>query len=142
VTVTLDGEQLVLADEEQTVRLDRWASPSIDDPHVRWGMSGYGRPEPEQEVLDGAFNPTITFREDGTVLLQSRCGDHAWPVEVDEEAGELVFGEPHGTDELCPTNAITMERFIQRVFTGTATYEQDGQQLTITNGERRLYFGG
>jgi heat shock protein HslJ len=141
VDVRLDGDVLVLEDGDVRLRLDRWASPSLDDPHVRWGMSGYGRPAPEQELLAGAFNPTITFRGDGTVLLQSRCGDHAWPVDIDDEAGALTFGKPHGTDELCPTNAITMERFIQRVFTGTATFEQDGQQLTVTNGERRLYLG-
>jgi heat shock protein HslJ len=139
--VRIDGDELVLERGDSLVRLERWADQDPFDPHTRWWMTGYGRPEPEREVLAGAFSPTITFREDGTVLLESRCGDHAWPVEVHEDAAELTFGEPHGTDELCPANAITMERFVQRVFTGTATYEVEGQQLVIANGERRLFLG-
>ena len=57
VDIAMEGEVLTLTDDDVTVRLDRWADQVLDDPHIRWGLVDYGRPEPRGGVLAGAFNP-------------------------------------------------------------------------------------
>jgi heat shock protein HslJ len=84
----------------------------------------------------GFVNPGLTFNEDGTVTGTSGCNEFGGNYTV--EGDQITFSEVVSTLKLCDAPLMEQEEAMQQVMTETATYQIEGNTLTITNNDKVL----
>lgn len=95
-----------------------------------WKLTAYGpvnAPTPAVEGVDAG----LTFSQDGKVSGNSGCNGLGGDYSV--KGNEITFGEFVSTLMACEDPIMKQEDAAHRVLTGTATYEIEGDTLTITN---------
>jgi heat shock protein HslJ len=100
-----------------------------------WKLTSYGT----VDVLSSALpdvDASLTFNEDGTITGTSGCNEFGGGYSV--AGDQITFKEIVSTLKLCDTPLMGQEEAMQQVLTETATYQIDGDTLTITNRDRVL----
>jgi heat shock protein HslJ len=100
-----------------------------------WDLTAYGS--------EGSTSPALTenesgltFNEDGTLSGNSGCNGFGGEYTVDGD--QIEFGPISSTLMLCDSPIMGQEEAFFQVLMETATYEIEGDRLTITNDDRVL----
>jgi heat shock protein HslJ len=100
-----------------------------------WTLTSYGPAgSPVPAVEDSGAQ--LTFNEDGTLAGNSGCNGFGGDYTV--EGKEISFGQIVSTLMACEDNRMQQEEAVHQVLTDTATFEVDGNTLTLTNNDRVL----
>lgn len=100
-----------------------------------WKLTASGpanNPVPAVEGVEAG----LTFNEDGTVTGTSGCNGLGGDYSV--EGDQITFGEFVSTLMACDDPIMAQEEVAHRVMTDTATYQIEGDTLTITNNDNVL----
>lgn len=102
-----------------------------------WNLSAYG---PEGSTIPAAADSqaNITFNEDGTLTGHSGCNGFGGEYKVDGD--QITFSGLISTLMACGEPLMTQESTLYRVLSGTATYEIDGDTLTLSQNGTVLVF--
>lgn len=100
-----------------------------------WRLTSYGSPDALSPAVEGA-EAGITFNEDGTLAGNSGCNGYGGNYTV--EGNQITFTEIVSTLIFCDEPLGGQEEAVYQVLTETATYEIEGNTLTITNNDRVL----
>jgi heat shock protein HslJ len=100
-----------------------------------WRLASYGSGDTISTAL-ADVEADLTFKEDGTVTGTSGCNEFGGSYTV--EGDQITFNDIVSTLKLCDTPIMDQEEAMQQVLTGTATYQIEGNSLTITNQDRVL----
>ena len=100
-----------------------------------WRLTSYGAPDALSPAVEGA-EAGITFNEDGTLTGNSGCNGYGGNYTV--EGNQITFTEIVSTLIFCDEPLGGQEEAVYQVLTETATYEIEGNTLTITNNDRVL----
>jgi putative lipoprotein len=98
-----------------------------------WRLTSYGTGNTLSSAL-ADVEANLMFNEDGTVTGTSGCNEFGGKYTI--EADQLTFEEIVSTLMLCDTPLMGQEEAMQQVLTETATYQLEGDILTITNNDR------
>ena len=97
-----------------------------------WNLTAYGpSASPTPAVPDAGAQ--ITFNEDGTVVGNSGCNGFGGKYTV--EGDQITFSEIVSTLMACDEARMAQEDAVHKVLTDTATYEIEGNTLTLTNND-------
>ena len=132
-TLTITNNAMVLVFTRGTPSSEEASSPA--SLAGAWSLSSYG----STDVMSSALQDVeagLTFNEDGTVTGTSGCNEFGGGYAV--EGDRITFKEIMSTLKLCDTPLMGQEEAIQQVLTETASYQIDGNTLTITNNDRVL----
>jgi heat shock protein HslJ len=102
-----------------------------------WKLTQYGPVNAPVPAVEGV-GAGLTFNEDGTVTGTSGCNGLGGEYTV--EGDQITFGEFASTLMACDDPIMAQEDAAHQVMTGTATYEIEGDTLTITKNDNRLVF--
>jgi heat shock protein HslJ len=100
-----------------------------------WTLTWYGpadSPVPAVEDKEAG----LTFNEDGTVVGNSGCNGLGGSYSV--EGNQVTFSEIVSTLIACEEPLMAQENAVHRVLTDTATYQIEGDALTLSNNEMVL----
>ncbi len=100
-----------------------------------WRLISYGPPGALSPAVEGS-EAGITFNEDGTLGGNSGCNGYGGNYTV--EGNQITFAEIISTLIFCDEPLGGQEEAVYQVLTETATYEIEGNTLTITNNDRVL----
>jgi heat shock protein HslJ len=100
-----------------------------------WNLVSYGSADaPVPAVEDSEAH--LTFNEDGTVAGNSGCNGFGGEYTV--EGNDVTFEQIVSTLIACEEPLMAQEQAIHQVLTDTATFEIEGDTLTLTNNDRVL----
>ena len=131
LTITNDGTVLVFT-RGATRTEEPAGSASLTG---AWKLTSFG----SADVVSSALTDVeagLTLNEDGTVTGTSGCNEFGGGYTV--EGDQIAFKEIVSTLKLCDTPLMGQEEALQQVLTETASYQIDGNTLTITNNDRVL----
>lgn len=102
-----------------------------------WRLTAYGPVDsPTPTVPDAeAF---LGFGADGTLTGSSGCNELGGEYQV--EGDQIIFGEIVSTLIACPDLLMAQEDIMHQVLTDTASFNIEGNTLTIINNEMVLVF--
>jgi heat shock protein HslJ len=80
----------------------------------------------------------LTFGKDGTVGGSGGCNSLGGTYKVD--GSQITFSDITSTLMACDDVRMAQESAVTQVLSGTATYEIDGNTLTLTNNDMVLVF--
>ncbi len=101
----------------------------------RWDLTAYGPAGATSPALT-ENEPGLTFNEDGTLHGSSGCNGFSGEYAV--EGDQIEFGPITSTLMLCDSPVMGQEEAFFQVLMETATYQIEGNTLTISNNERVL----
>lgn len=139
-TYKIEGDTLTITNNDMVLVLTRGA-PGTAEPSAptsltgAWKLTSFG----SADVLSAALADVeagLTFNDDGTVTGTSGCNEFGGGYSV--EGAQITFKEIVSTLKLCDSPLMGQEEAMQQVLTETATYQIDGNTLTITNNDRVL----
>ena len=139
-TYKIEGDTLTITNNDMVLVLTR-GTLSTEEPSDpvsltgTWTLTSYGTADAlSAAVADVEAN--LTFSEDGAVTGTSGCNEFGggYTVEVDQ----ITFNEIVSTLKLCDTPLMGQEEAMTQVLIETATYQIEGNTLTITNNDRVL----
>jgi heat shock protein HslJ len=97
-----------------------------------WKLTSYGpASSPEPAVEDSEAG--LTFNEDGTVAGNSGCNGFGGNYTV--EADQVTFSEIVSTLIACEEPLMSQEEAVLKVMADSATYNIDGNTLTLTSND-------
>lgn len=102
-----------------------------------WMLTSFG-PASSPSPAGADSQAGITFNEDGSVTGNSGCNGFGGRYTV--EGDQITFSEIVSTLILCDEPLMEQEETVQQVLTGTASYQIDGNTLTLTNNDMVLVF--
>lgn len=102
-----------------------------------WKLTSYGPAGSLSPAVEDA-EAEITFNEDGTVAGNSGCNGYGGSYTV--EGNQITFSEIVSTLIFCDEPLGAQEEAVYQVLTETASYEIEGNTLTITNNDSVLVF--
>ncbi len=97
-----------------------------------WKLSAYGPADALTPAVEGV-DAGLTFSDDGKVSGTSGCNGLGGDYAVD--GNQITFGEFVSTLMACDEPIMAQEDAAHRILTGTATYEIEGDALTIKNND-------
>ena len=100
-----------------------------------WKLTAYGPADSPVPAVEGV-DAGLTFNEDGTVSGTSGCNGLGGDYSVDGD--KISFGEFVSTLMACDDPIMRQEEAAHKVMTGTASYQIEGDSLTITNNDMVL----
>ena len=102
-----------------------------------WKLIAYGPVDsPTPAVPD--VEAILTFGADGTLTGSSGCNELGGDYQV--EGDQIIFGEIVSTLIACPDLLMAQEDIMHQVLTDTASFNIEGNTLTITNNDMVLVF--
>jgi heat shock protein HslJ len=139
-TYKIEGDTLTITNNDMVLVFTRGAL-STEEPSEPasltgiWKLTSYGTADAVSSAL-ADVEANLTFNEDGTVTGTSGCNEFGGGYTV--EGDQITFEEIVSTLKLCKETLMGQEEAMQQVLTETATYQIDGNTLTITNNDRVL----
>lgn len=101
----------------------------------RWDLTDYGPAGSTSPALT-ENEPGLTFNEDGTLNGSSGCNGFSGEYTIDGD--QITFGPIVSTLMLCDSPMMGQEEAFFQVLMDTATYQIDGDRLTLTNNDQIL----
>ncbi|HSB02587.1 MAG TPA: META domain-containing protein [Anaerolineales bacterium] len=97
-----------------------------------WKLTSYGPVSaPTPAVADAEAG--LTFKEDGTVTGNSGCNGFGGDYTV--KGDRVTFDQIVSTLMACDDPRMAQEEAVHKVLTDTATFEVEGNTLTLTNND-------
>lgn len=115
----------------------RGADASSDSLIGTWKLTAHGSASASTPAVEGV-DAGLTFNEDGTVSGTSGCNGLGGDYTV--QGDQITFGEFVSTLMACDEPIMQQEESTHKVMTGTATYQIEGDTLTITKDDNLLKF--
>lgn len=136
-TYQIEGDTLTITKEDMVLVLTRDTQSTQEPASLTgfWKLTSYGTADVIASALEDV-EANLTFNEDGTVTGISGCNEFGGSYTV--EGNQITFNEIVWTLKLCDESLMGQEEAFQQVLTGTATYQIEGNTLTITNNDRVL----
>jgi heat shock protein HslJ len=139
-TYQIEVDTLTITNNEIVLVLTRGeygiAEPSSPASLVgAWTLTSFGSAGTVSSALTDE-NPGLTFNEDGTVTGTSGCNEFGGNYTV--AGDQITFSEIVSTLKLCDEPLMGQEEAMQQVLTETASYQIEGNTLTITKDDRVL----
>ena len=136
----IEGDTLTITKNEMVLVMERnMASPEQPFEPASltgaWKLTSYGSAGSVSSAV-ADVEAGLTFNEDGTVTGTSGCNEFGGNYVT--EGDQITFSEIVSTLKLCDTPLMGQEEAIQQVLTEMATYQIDGNILTITKDDRTL----
>jgi len=102
-----------------------------------WRLTAYGPADsPTPAVTD--VEAFLSFGADGTLTGSSGCNELGGDYQV--EGDQIIFGEIVSTLIACPDLLMAQEDIMHQVLTDTASFNIEGNTLTIANNDMVLAF--
>lgn len=124
-----------------SVMISACSARGTDEPSASllgpWKLTAFGPVGAPVPAVEGT-GAGLTFNEDGTVSGSSGCNGLGGDYSVD--GNQVTFGEFVSTLMACEEPIMAQEDAAHNVLTGTATYQIEGDTLTITNNDNALIF--
>jgi heat shock protein HslJ len=139
-TYKIEGDTLTITNNDTVLIFTRGAFTS-DEPSEpasltgTWTLTAYGTTDTVSSAL-ADVEANLSFNEDGTVTGTSGCNEFGGNYTV--ESNQITFEEIVSTLMLCDSALMGQEEAMQQVLTEAATYQIEGNTLTITNNDRVL----
>jgi heat shock protein HslJ len=139
-TYKIEGDTLTITNNDMVMVMTK-TTPGIVEPTApasligTWKLTSYGSAGTLSSAL-ADVEANLTFNDDGTVTGTSGCNEFGGRYVV--EGDQITFNEIVSTLKLCDTPLMGQEEAMTLVLTETATYQMEGNTLTITNGDRVL----
>ena len=139
-TYKIEGDTLTITNNDMVLVFTRGA-PGTAEPEGSasltgaWKLTSFG----SADVISSALADVeagLTFNDDGTVTGTSGCNEFGGGYTL--QGDQITFKEIVSTLKLCDTPLMGQEEAMQQVLTETASYQIDGNTLTITNNDRVL----
>jgi heat shock protein HslJ len=130
-TLTITNNDMVLVLTKGTFSTEEPSAPATLS--GAWKLTSYGTADTLSSAL-ADVEAGLTFNDDGTVTGNSGCNEFGGGYTV--EGDQITFDEIVSTLKLCDEPLMGQEEAMQQVLTETATYQLDGNTLTITNNDR------
>jgi heat shock protein HslJ len=142
VDASLDGAELVLIAAEVTIALldEQEAVPDQPLTGTTWTLDTLIDGETASSVPAGVGAPTLEIGDDGTVQVFTGCNRGNGTAEVGDEGTTVSFGPLATTRMACPEGGSDVEAQVLAVLEGEVEVDLDGDQLTLTKGDRALGF--
>jgi len=102
-----------------------------------WKLTAYGPVGAAIPAVEGV-EAELIFNADGTLTGNSGCNGYSGSYSV--EGSEITFSPIVSTRMACDASIMEQESAIHQVLTGTASFQIQGTQLTLTNNDRMLVF--
>jgi heat shock protein HslJ len=96
-----------------------------------WELVSYGDPVNQTTAASIDFNTFIDFGEDGELTGNVGCNSFGGDYEV--EGNQITFGSIISTLMACEEPIAAQEAAVLKTFNETATYDLNGDTLTITS---------
>jgi heat shock protein HslJ len=96
-----------------------------------WELVSYGDPANQTTAASIDFNTFIDFDEDGELTGNVGCNSFGGDYKV--AGDQITFGSIISTLMACEEPINQQESAVLKTFTGTATYDLNGDTLTITS---------
>lgn len=139
-TYQIEGDTLTITNNDTVMVLTR-TTPGVVEPTApasligTWKLTSFGLAGTLSSAL-ADVEAILTFNDDGTLTGTSGCNDFGGKYVVDGD--QITFNEVVSTLKLCDTPLMEQEEAMTLALTETATYQLEGNTLTITNGDRVL----
>jgi heat shock protein HslJ len=98
-----------------------------------WELVSYGDTSNQTTVASIDFNTFIDFGEDGELTGNVGCNSFGGDYKV--EGNQITFGSLISTLIACEEPIATQEAAVMKTFTDSATYDLNGDTLTITSAD-------
>lgn len=102
-----------------------------------WRLTAYGPVDSTTPAVPD-LDATLIFGEDGTLAGSTGCNELAGDYTV--EGDQIMFGRIVSTLILCPDLQMAQEEAMLRVLMETASFNIEGDTLTITKNDMVLVF--
>src|SRR5688572_28633195 len=102
-----------------------------------WRLTAYGPVDSTTPAVPDV-DATLIFGEDGTLAGSTGCNELGGDYMV--EGDQITFVQIVSTLILCPELQMAQEEAMLRVLMETASFQIEGDTLTITNNEMVLVF--
>ena len=112
-------------------------TPQEESLQRTWTLTAYG-PEGATIPVAADSQASIVFNEDGTITGNSGCNGFGGEYSVDGD--QVTFSGLVSTLMACADPLMSQEGAVFQVLNGTASYEIDGDTMTITNNATALVF--
>lgn len=137
---TLEGDTLTITNNDTVLVLTRGdyvaGEPSAPASLVgAWKLTSYGAGGTVTSALP-EVEANLTFNDDGTLTGTSGCNEFGGSYTVD--GNKITFTDIVSTLKLCDEPLMGQEEAITQALLETATYQIEGNTLTITNKDRVL----
>jgi heat shock protein HslJ len=133
----IEGEALTITNNDHVLVLTR-GSFATEEPSDSvsllgvWKLTSYGSGGTLASALPDV-EARLTFQEDGTLTGTSGCNEFGGNYTL--EGNQITFSEVVSTLILCDAPIMQQEEAMQQVLSETATYQTEGNTLTITRDE-------
>jgi heat shock protein HslJ len=98
-----------------------------------WELVSYGEASNQITAASIDFNTFIDFGEDGELTGNVGCNSFGGDYEV--AGDQITFGSIISTLMACEEPIMAQESAVLKTFTDTATYDLNGDTLTITSAD-------
>jgi heat shock protein HslJ len=98
-----------------------------------WELVSYGEASNQTTAASIDFNTFIDFGEDGELTGNVGCNSFGGDYEV--AGDQIIFGSIISTLMACEEPIMAQETAVLKTFTDTASYELNGDTLTITSAD-------
>jgi heat shock protein HslJ len=98
-----------------------------------WELVSYGDTSNQTTAASIDFNTFIDFGEDGELTGNVGCNSFGGDYEV--AGDQITFGSIISTLMACEEPVASQEAAVLKTFTDTATYDLNGDTLTITSAD-------
>jgi putative lipoprotein len=102
-----------------------------------WTLTSFGTVDSQTPALSDV-EAGVTFSEDGTLTGDSGCNGFGGNYTV--QGNQITFSEIVSTLMLCDEPIMEQEEAVYQVLTDTASFQIEGNRLTLTNNDRMLVF--
>lgn len=100
-----------------------------------WKLTAYGLADATTPAVEDT-EAGLNFNEDGTVTGNSGCNGLGGTYTV--EGDQVTFSEIISTLMACDDPRMAQEEAVHQVLTDTASFQIEGNTLTLTNNDRVL----
>jgi heat shock protein HslJ len=100
-----------------------------------WKLTSFGPVGASFPAVEGS-DAELTFNEDGTMAGNSGCNGFGGSYTV--EGDQVTFSEVVSTLIACEEPLMSQEQEVLQLLTGTATYQIEGNTLTLMNNDAVL----
>lgn len=115
------------------------SAPATQEPSdaliASWKLTAYGPVDAPVPAVEGV-KAGLTFNADGKLTGNSGCNGLSGSYTV--EGDQITFSPIASTRMACDQSIMEQETAIHQVLTGTASFQIENNQLTLTNSDRML----
>lgn len=135
-TYKIEGDTLTITNGDSVLVLTKGAASTAEPVAASltgpWKLTSLGSGDTISSAL-ADVEAGLTFNEDGTVTGTSGCNEFGGSYVV--EGDQITFSEIVSTLKLCDSPIMQQEEAMQQMLSDTASFNIEGNTLTLTKGD-------